>query len=124
MIIIGLPPIIYYLLAQVFGHSSTLCLASIPSGAVVIYLWLKLYPKLTGSTKKWDWDKSGGSKETAKKTSPEKYSVGDRSTKSEKGIFSRIFSDGEECEECGTELVYKEGAGSYYCPKCQEYKWK
>ena len=26
------------------------------------------------------------------------------------------------CENCGTELVYKEEFDSYYCPECHEYK--
>ncbi len=26
------------------------------------------------------------------------------------------------CDECGSELVYKEDYDSYYCPECHEYK--
>lgn len=28
----------------------------------------------------------------------------------------------ETCDECGSELEYKESMDSYYCPECHEYK--
>ncbi len=75
-------------------------------------------------TKKIDWEESEGSEDAdQRKTSTEKYSIGDRTTKKKRGVFSRILGRGKRCDECGTELVYKEGAGSYYCSDCREYKW-
>lgn len=76
-------------------------------------------------TKKIDWEESESVEERDKrKTATEKYSVEDKTTEDDGGIFSRIFGREKKCGKCGTELVYKEGAGSYYCPECREYKWK
>jgi len=79
---------------------------------------------MRGPAEEWDRDESESSGEsTVKKPSSEKYSVEKRSTKKDSGIFSRFLGSEERCEECGSELVYKEGASSYYCPECQKYKW-
>ncbi len=41
-----------------------------------------------------------------------------------KGLLSRLnpFDGKEKCNECGTELEYREEYQSHYCPKCRTYK--
>lgn len=87
---------------------------------------MKLKSIIRGPTEKLDWEEKGESVEgvDAKTSSAEKYSIEEGTAKKDKSIFSRIFGKEDECERCGTELIYKEGAGSYYCPECQEYKWR
>ncbi|MEF8835572.1 MAG: hypothetical protein V5A76_05400, partial [Candidatus Thermoplasmatota archaeon] len=91
---------------------------------LVMYLWSISGYTLGKSSKDIEWDESVSDEESGrKKSSTEKYSVEDRSTKEDKGILSRLLSSEDKCDECGSEMVYKEGAGSYYCPECKEYKW-
>lgn len=61
--------------------------------------------------------------------SEEKYSAESRSyqkvkssKKKKKSSFLNIFSDEKRCEDCDTELVYKEDMDSYFCPECRDYK--
>lgn len=124
LIIFITPSIIYFGLAYIFGHSSSLCLLTLPSGFIVIYLGLKLRPIIKGRTKKIDWEETKSEEEVyTDNLSTEKYSVEEGTVKKDKGIFSRIFGKEDRCDKCGSELVYKKGAGSHYCPECQEYKW-
>ena len=46
------------------------------------------------------------------------------SSKTEKkgSFFERIFKKEKVCEDCGTELEYREEYESYYCPECHTYK--
>ncbi|MBS3817335.1 MAG: hypothetical protein KGY76_07215 [Candidatus Thermoplasmatota archaeon] len=120
VVILGSPLLFYFGLSSVLGHSSLLCFLSLFSGFFVLYVWLKLADKFTEPTGKWG--ESESEKKAQKKSSAEKYSVEERSKK--KSVFSRLFKDEDECEECGTELVYKSGADAYYCPECKEYKWR
>lgn len=124
VIIMGSPFLVYFGLALVLGHSVNLCFLTLPSGFLILYLWVKIKSKVKGPTKKWKADESESVEKTERESPTEKYSIGDRSSKKDKSLFSRIFSKEERCEECGTELVYKEGAGAYYCPECKEYKWR
>ncbi|MEF8832424.1 MAG: hypothetical protein V5A66_02765 [Candidatus Thermoplasmatota archaeon] len=58
-----------------------------------------------------------------KTDSPKAYNSG-KSTEEETNLFSKVnpFSGKKKCNECGTELEYKEEYQSYYCPKCRTYK--
>ncbi len=70
-------------------------------------------------------------KKESKKIEPEKFEEHkeDRSystsskNKSKRGFsLKSLFGKKKTCEECGTELVYKEDFESYYCPNCHSYK--
>lgn len=100
-------------------------MASVPSGLIVIFLWMKLVDVFRTPTEieLEESEKVEVETEGTKKIQPEEYSKEKKSRK-ERGLFSSIFSSKEECDKCGEKLVYKEGAGSYYWPECQEYKWK
>lgn len=121
-IIFGSPLVIYFALAYVFGDSSYLCFLSLPSGFLILYIWVNLKERFKKPTN-WD-DLDDFEKPSSKKPSSEKYSVGKGSRKRDRGLLSRLFGDEDRCEKCGTELEYKKGAGSHYCPECQEYRWK
>lgn len=45
-------------------------------------------------------------------------------SKEKESLLSRLnpFSRKEKCNECGTELEYREEYLSQYCPKCRTYK--
>jgi len=46
-----------------------------------------------------------------------------RSQKKENFLSSlNLFGGKKRCNECGTELEYREEYQSYYCPKCRTYK--
>lgn len=123
LVILGTPLLVYFVLFSIFGQSTTLCFLSLPSGLIILYLWIKLGDRFIGPTKKWEWSGSETSDTAERKISTEKYTADERTSK-KGGLLSRLFSGEKKCDKCGTELVYKEGAGSYYCPECQEYKWR
>ncbi len=115
----GFPIILYYTLSRLFEPSPAICWISLASGPLIFVFWNSFRHVFRKPTRKWDWDETDRGK-----PSTEKYSIEERSTKKGRGLFSSIFSKEDECEKCGAELVYKEGAASYYCPECQEYKWR
>ncbi|MEF8874389.1 MAG: hypothetical protein V5A88_06940 [Candidatus Thermoplasmatota archaeon] len=41
---------------------------------------------------------------------------------SQRGFFGNLFKKEKVCDECGTELEYREEFKSYYCPECHTYK--
>ncbi len=61
------------------------------------------------------------SSEKIQKTEVDKTAV---STRRSEGFFSRMnfFSQEKKCDECGTELEYREDYQSYYCSVCHTYK--
>lgn len=123
--LIGFPILIYYLLSYIFSPSPLLCWASLPSGFLLYLLWLRFGSLIKKPTEKTiELGESERAKERTKKPSFKKSSTSVDSKKKDRGIFSSLFGGKDKCEVCGTKLVYKEGAGSYYCPECQEYKWK
>lgn len=122
-IIAATPFLVYSILSSIFEHSTILCFLSLPSGIIILYLWIKLGDRVVGPTEKWGWSESETSDTAEKKVSAEKYTVDERTSK-KSGLFSRLLGGEKKCDKCGSELVYKEGAGSYYCPECQEYKWR
>lgn len=60
------------------------------------------------------------------KTDSPKASASGKSSREEANLFSKVnpFSGKKKCNDCGTELEYKEEYQSYYCPKCRTYKWR
>ena len=36
--------------------------------------------------------------------------------------IKRLFRKKKVCDDCGTELIYKEDYDSWYCPECHQYK--
>jgi len=58
-----------------------------------------------------------------KTDSPTAYSS-KKSSKEKEGLLSRLnlVSGKKKCNECGTELEYREEYQSHYCPKCRTYK--
>jgi len=121
----GFPIILFSTLSYLFEPSLVICWISFLPAPLIFILWSLLGHVFRKPTKKLDWDETKSVEETdRRKPSTEKYSVGVKSTKKKRGLFSLVFGKEDECEKCGSELVYKEGAGSYYCPECQEYKWR
>jgi len=119
------PLIFNYVYVYFFSSNIVIFVLSIILAFAIFFLWGMIGDFFRSPTKKLEWEDSESVEDTTEgKPSAEKYSVEEKTAMKEKGIFSRIFSKEDECEKCGTELVYKEGAGSYYCPECQEYKWK
>ncbi|MGM0509839.1 MAG: hypothetical protein ACQESD_01755 [Thermoplasmatota archaeon] len=45
-----------------------------------------------------------------------------RKTKKTKRKSFSFFKKEKVCQECGTELVYREAYDSYYCPECRTYR--
>lgn len=48
----------------------------------------------------------------------------EKSSKKGGGLLSRLnpFGGKKKCNDCGTELEYREEYQSYYCPECRTYK--
>lgn len=97
-----------------------ICCLIIPLGFLILILYVFLKKGRKRSTSRSESDE----RDDEEKLSAEKYSAEQPSTKKEKGIFSTIFGEEDRCDECGAEMVYKDGADAYYCPECEEYKWK
>ncbi len=128
-IVVLLPSILYLVLLMIFGRSFNICLLSFLLAGVLAILFFFLDPIkriFRRSKKDREWGESESGRERVKeKTSAEEYTVEEEGVKKkEKGLFSRLFGGEEECEECGAELEYREESGAYYCPNCQEYKWR
>jgi len=120
----GFPIILFYTLSYLFEPSRNICWISILPGPLIFVLWSLFGHVFRKPTKKLDWDETESVGETTERKASEKYSVEERSTKKDEGLLARVFGKKKRCETCGSELVYKSGAGSYYCTKCQEYKWE
>jgi len=114
LIIFFSPWLVYFILSSVFPHSPILLLVSLPSGLLIVFLLVKLKKHLKGPTQKIEWKKSKNSVEEISSTQHE----------GKQGLFSSLFGDKKKCDECGTDLIYKSGADSYFCPECQKYRWK
>lgn len=121
----GFPIIAVSTLSYLFEPTQTICWISVLPPLLIFFFWNLFGHVFRKPTRRLDWDENKSVEETDRgKPSSEKYSPRERSTKKGRGLFTSIFSKEDECEKCGAELVYKEGAGSYYCPECQEYKWR
>lgn len=48
----------------------------------------------------------------------------EKEKKKEKKVsfFDKILCKKQVCDECGSELVYKESYDSHYCPECRTFK--
>lgn len=119
LILILTPLFLYYILVGdiPYGYhydSPGICLVSVLSGFLLVYLLYKVQDKFF--SKNIDFDDIG--QDHSKKRS----SAGYQSKKKKKGGILNIFSEKSKCEHCGTEMEYKEAMDCYYCPECHEYK--
>ncbi len=50
--------------------------------------------------------------------------LSEKTSREKESPFTKLnpFSRKEKCNECGTELEYREDYQSHYCPKCRTYK--
>ncbi len=98
------------------GDGSTgICLVSILSGPVTFYVVYWARNKFFSKNIEFSKINTDDPEES--------YPNRNRSKKRKKGgVLDNIFSSENECDTCGTEMEYKEGMDSYYCPECHEYK--
>lgn len=66
-------------------------------------------------------------KEEKKRVSGDRHgaaSYSQSTSPKKESFFSRLnpFGGKDKCNDCGTELEYREEYHSYYCPKCRTYK--
>lgn len=105
---IALPLGIFFLLYFITNVFISSCMVGIISGFFLFYFLLWAQDHITIGRQK---DKT--------ESSDIQYSK--KREKSSPSFLSK-FSRKKTCDECGTELVYKETYDSYYCPECHEYK--
>lgn len=103
------------------------CLLSVIGGFVLIYIMLMVSESISHGEK--EGEPFGSSSETREKkdkvsseeVTKEKVHVGKESGKEKSSLLDKIKGK-KTCENCGSELEYKESFDSYYCPECHEYK--
>ncbi|MFP4051296.1 MAG: hypothetical protein ACLFVB_06100 [Thermoplasmata archaeon] len=105
------------------------CFISAIGGFILLYLFLWVKEDvLVNKEKEPAFGKSSNTSkvEENKKVSMDdidnkKVKVGKESNKKKYSLLDKIKGK-KTCDNCGTELEYKESFDSYYCPECHEYK--
>lgn len=125
LLAILIPAIMYYVLGMVIlgyglfesyesNKALGVCFLSLLSGPAIFYGIYWVRNKLLAKDIEFgDLDKD---------RSTESYPAEKQSKKRKKSGILNIFSSENKCENCGTEMEYKEAMDSYYCPQCREYK--
>lgn len=128
MLIVFITPIIVFLtVTSVVDLSAMaeglLCSVSVFLGFGMAYLVYWIKKNFFERNIEFSDIKQEPSKERYEETSERQYSVETvAEKKKERGSFLDFLKGKKRCETCGTELEYKEGMDSYYCPVCHEYK--
>lgn len=103
------------------------CLLSVIGGFVLIYLFILTSDYIfTEEDEEPVFEESSSSSDIDKKVSQEEVArkdvdIGKEESKKKSSFLDKIRGK-KTCENCGTELIYKEEMDSYYCPECHEYK--
>ncbi len=103
------------------------CLLSVIGGFVLIYLFILTSDYIfTEEDEEPVFEESSSSSDIDKKVSQEEVArkdvdIGKEESKKKSSFLDKIRGK-NTCENCGTELIYKEEMDSYYCPECHEYK--
>lgn len=106
------------------------CLLSVIAAVVLMYLFLLTSSHVfTDEEDEQAFGESTGSSNIGKE---EGKISSDENTKKEMDISKKDrakklslldkIRGKKTCENCGTELIYKEEMDSYYCPQCHDYK--
>ena len=97
------------------------CLLSVVGGFVLVYLFLLTSDYVfTEEEEKQAYGESSSSSNVNEKKKKE-VNLGKEDRERKQSFLDKIRGK-KTCENCGTELVYKEEMNSYYCPECQDYK--
>lgn len=86
-----------------------------------------LYYFISFQNKKGEYTKKQREKRKQAKVKEEEFKssgtdFAKKKRKKNLSFIERLLGKKKTCDECGTELEYREAYDSYYCPECHTYK--
>ena len=120
LVLSGITFIAFLLLFTVFlEFKYTGCFATAFGTIVVSYLLLWASEKISFGSD--EWYEATEEEKTVNEETKGKVNLG-KEGKRKKSSFLDKLKRKKTCDNCGTELEYREEVESYYCPECHEYK--
>ena len=92
----------------------------------VIVLLIMFYALFKYSTSSKPYDRKE-EPETYQEREAKRYKEADidfeqKKKESDVSFMDKVLRRKKTCEDCGSELMYKESYDSYYCPECRTFK--
>ncbi len=100
-----------------------LCCGVLIFATILLIIFYLLF-KYSSSSKPYERKESS---ETYQQRDTERYKEADidfeqKKKESDVSFMDKILRRKKTCEDCGSELMYKESYDSYYCPECRTFK--
>ena len=105
--------------------SCCFCFVSLIIGSIIILILLRFswipYKLKNLILRRRTEEKSEGKRVEVKEKDID-YTQVSKKSRSKTSFLDKLLKKKKVCDECGTELEYREAYDSWYCPECHTYK--